>query len=433
VRSFLVPIPGTRSLCFLLALAFYQGLMVGILLTVVGHVLPPQEGPDLRLLIQVGIGALIGCVAASLVGHPRRNQSLIPLGMTGLLLLLGWVMLTGSPATAPSLPTAFLLGFFTALVHVALWTASTPHDREKGRIWVFLPALVSLATLALCVLFLNLFGQPTPAPMQLALLTGLLGSGFLLAWLALFPQVIELVLAWILLPMYQVRLRGPGRDLLPSHGPLIIVANHSSYLDPFWIGKVFPGHLRPLMTAAFYDQPLIRWLMVHVVQAIRVNVGRWRGRQRGQADKADVLDRVPELRDAVAALRAEACLLVFPEGKLRRTETALLGPFGQGIWHILCQVPETPVLTIWIEGGWGSWASYAGGPPVKNKKLDWGRVIDVVVSVPTPLSSAVLSDHRRTRTELMQRCLEGRRELGLGVPEAGTEESPSPNAHQNHT
>src|SRR5205823_3104459 len=79
------------------------------------------------------------------------------------------------------------------------------------------------------------------------------------------------------------------------------------------------------------------------------------------------------------------CVLIFPEAILRRKEDQLLRQFGQGVWHILRAVPDTPVVVFWIEGGWGSFASYKGGPPMKNKRLDWWRRIDLAVTEPQVL------------------------------------------------
>src|SRR5207249_3648116 len=148
---------------------------------------------------------------------------------------------------------------------------------------------------------------------------------------------------------------------------LLIVANHSAYVDPFWVGKVIPRKLTPMMTSLFYDRPVLRWLMRWVVGAIRVEESRFRR-------------QAPELAEAVAVLRRGGCVLVFPEAVLRRREDQLLRMFGQGVWHILREVPDTPVLVCWIEGGWGSLTSYRGGPPFASKPLDWGRPIDVVLA-----------------------------------------------------
>jgi hypothetical protein len=101
---------------------------------------------------------------------------------------------------------------------------------------------------------------------------------------------------------------------------------------------------------------------------------------------------------------------------LRRKEEPLIRPFGQGVWHILQELPQTPVVVCWIEGGWGSFASYRNGPPLRNKRPDLRRRIDIAVAEPRPLPPEVLADHRATRHHLLRACLECRRYLGLDVP-----------------
>jgi 1-acyl-sn-glycerol-3-phosphate acyltransferase len=174
------------------------------------------------------------------------------------------------------------------------------------------------------------------------------------------------------------------------------------------------------MTSVFYDLPGVRWLMVHVVGAIRVQRGAFRR-------------EAPELREAVDRLRRGGCILLFPEGILRRKEEQPLMPFGQGVWHILHDLPQTPVVACWIEGAWGSFASYRGGPPMKNKPLDWRRPIEVAVSEPRVLDATVLADHRTTRAALRQACLDCRASLGLPVGDGEKNEAPpAAGVHQNN-
>ena len=147
--------------------------------------------------------------------------------------------------------------------------------------------------------------------------------------------------------------------------------------------KIVPRSLVPMMTSVFYDLPFIRWWMVHVVHAIRVEAATFRR-------------EAPELQQAIARLRCGECLVVFPEARLRSSAEVLLRALRPRRWHILREVPETVVVVLWIEGGWGSWASYFKGPPMKNKRMDWWRPIDIAVGEPATLPAALLSDHRST-------------------------------------
>jgi len=263
---------------------------------------------------------------------------------------------------------------------------------------------VLTATLSLVLVGLVRSGRlPTPAA-QLGLLTVLAGVGALAAWWQFYPQAVEQLLEILLTLMYRVRVHGPSREDIPRRGPLLIVANHAAYLDPFWLCKIVPRKVTPMMTSMFYDLPFIRWSMIHIVAAIRVPAVGFRR-------------EAPELQEAIEVLRRGGCVLIFPEAQLRRREDQPLRMFGQGVWRILQELPQTPVLLCWIEGGWGSFTSYVNGPPLRGKWPDWRRRIDIAVDAPRILDAAILADRHATRQYLMRACLECRRYLGLPVPE----------------
>src|SRR5439155_1520244 len=101
-----------------------------------------------------------------------------------------------------------------------------------------------------------------------------------------------------------------------------------------------PRTMIPMMTSVFFDHWLLRWTMIYLADAIRVEASGFRR-------------DVPEIQTAIAALDEGKCLVIFPEGRMRRSEDKPLKMFGQGVWHILHERPDTPVVVCWIEGGWG--------------------------------------------------------------------------------
>src|SRR6185503_2244469 len=138
--------------------------------------------------------------------------------------------------------------------------------------------------------------------------------------------------------------------VLPTRGPIVVFANHCAFLDPLWVAKLIPLRLRPLMTARFFDKPVIRWLMTRVFYTIRVPEEAFRR-------------EAPEIQEAIAAIERGQSVLIFPEGWLKRKDEQAIRRFGQGIYQILREKPDTPVVACWIEGGWGSYMSYKNGPP----------------------------------------------------------------------
>jgi 1-acyl-sn-glycerol-3-phosphate acyltransferase len=398
----------------LLALACFQAVVTAGSGAVVEHTLG-QELHDglLQALGLIGLGAALGCLMASWQGHPRRSLGLVPYGAAGLLLALGWATfsLTGPAGWLP----CFLLGFMGGLVNVPLraaYQAAVPAD-ARGNGMAVMNTVIYVLTTALALLMVGLVrGAVLRTPIaQLMFLVALAGGGAAAAWRRLLPQAFEQFAEVLLTPMYRVHAHGPGRDLIPRRGPLLIIANHSAYLDPCWLLKIIPRQVKPMMTSVFYDLPVMRWVMEHLVGAIRVpSVGFRR--------------EAPELRDAIDVLRRGGCVLIFPEAQLRRREDQPLRLFGQGVWRILHELPQTPVLVCWIEGGWGSFTSYWNGPPLHGKGLDWARRIDIAVDAPQPIDPAILADQQATRHHLMRTCRVCRRYLGLPVQDIQEGKSP---------
>jgi 1-acyl-sn-glycerol-3-phosphate acyltransferase len=385
-----------------------------------------QTGDQMSKLIGtlglVAIGTAVGCLLAAFQGHPRRNPGLVPFGATGLViaLLLGERLLRTEPHLASEgLPAylCLLLGVSGGLVNVPLraaYIAAVPAD-ARGNAMSVMNFAIYFCTTVLSLLMAGLARTPSlklPAD-QLGFLAWPAGIGALLAWLLLFPAALEQVVEILIAPIYRFHVHGPGKSKIPREGPLLIVANHSAYMDPFWVAKVVQRRVTPMMTSLFYDLPVIHWLMVHVVGAIRVPHTSFRR-------------EAPELRDAIEVLRRDGCVLLFPEGRLRRSTEQLISPFGQGIWHILKEMPDTPVLACWIEGGWGSFTSYKGGPPMTNKRPTFWRRIDLAFAEPQVLPAELLADRDALRTYLMRACLDCRRYLGLEVPDLLAAEKPAP-------
>lgn len=223
----------------------------------------------------------------------------------------------------------------------------------------------------------------------------------LVGWAAtqLFRPWLELNLEPLVWVGYDVRARGPGLVDFPRTGPCLVIANHACWMDPGFLGKVLPRPTTPMMTATFYDLPVMRRIMV-AFGVIRV------------PEKAMKRD-ASELQEAVAALDRGECVVIFPEGYLRRTEEQPLRRYGQGVWQILKARPNTPVFACWIEGGWGSYMSYFNGKPTKNKPRDVRRPIQVGVSEGETVPTDVLTEHLKTRIYLMNRTIASRAHLDL--------------------
>jgi 1-acyl-sn-glycerol-3-phosphate acyltransferase len=352
-------------------------------------------------MILLAVGAAAGSLAASLQGHPYRTLGLVPLGICGLFAALIWV-LTGSDPRSPIL----LLGFTAGLANVplrAVYQATVPADARGNALAVSNMTNYLLQFALGAVLYVLVRADVLTKDGQVIVVVTLTAISAAAACWVLRRPAFEQVSELLLWPMYRFRTYGPGAGKVPANGPVLVIANHTAWFDPLWIAKVLPRHIVPLMTSDFYDLPGLRWLMKHIIGAIRVQTSTFRR-------------EAPELQKAIKLLDKGECVVLFPEGRLRRTEEPTVRQFGRGAWLILSQRPQTPVVVCWIEGGWGCFVSYYNGKPTKNKRLDFWRHIDIAISEPEVLAPELLADIRKTRTYLMRACLNARGYLGLEVP-----------------
>lgn len=294
--------------------------------------------------------------------------------------------------------TGIVFGLLTFVFRKAL-LALAPY-RDAAVLWCVagFATWISL-TLGACRLYTDEIGV---SPGALALIAAILSAVSAVVAALVFKRYnMEQFMEFFHWPMYRVHGYGPGLASLPIRGPALMIANHTCYLDPLWIGKIVPAPITPMMTSDYYDKPLLRKLIESVNAAIRVD---HTARFRREA---------PELDEAVRVLDSGGTVVIFPEGRVKRSESINLHRFGQGVWRILQKRPDTPVFIFWIEGGWGSFFSYFGGRPMTNKRLDFWRPIKIGVNEPIRVDPEILKDAHRTRQMLMESCLEARRHLGL--------------------
>ncbi|MBU6295726.1 MAG: 1-acyl-sn-glycerol-3-phosphate acyltransferase, partial [Planctomycetes bacterium] len=124
----------------------------------------------------------------------------------------------------------------------------------------------------------------------------------------------------------------------------------------------------------------------------------------------------PELLEAARLLEQSKCVLVFPEGTLRKCPEPVMRRFGRGIVKLLAEHPRTWVVPVWIEGAWGSYFSEAGGRPMTGKPMDFWRPIRIGIGEPRRIDPALLENHLKARAALQQAVYDCRGILGLDVP-----------------
>ncbi len=153
--------------------------------------------------------------------------------------------------------------------------------------------------------------------------------------------IVYWLLRAVLQPFFHLyfRLSRIGREHVPQDGPVIIAANHRSFLDPFVIATIAR---RPLYYVAKEELFTYRWVawILNALGAFPVS--------RGTGDR--------EMIDTAKAILARGdAVLIFPEGT--RTRPGSLGRPKRGVGRLALETgaPVVPVAVIGTEAvrrGW---------------------------------------------------------------------------------
>lgn len=142
-------------------------------------------------------------------------------------------------------------------------------------------------------------------------------------------EVIRGIARIILKPLF--RISAEGIEAVPSQGPVIIAANHKSWLDPVFLGIILRRKIRFMAKEELFKYPLFSWL-IRKLGAFPV--------KRGSADRK-------ALRSAIDILKAGGIVGIFVEGT--RVKKEGIGELRPGA-YFLAKMGEAPVVLAAIRG-----------------------------------------------------------------------------------
>jgi glycerol-3-phosphate dehydrogenase (NAD(P)+) len=145
----------------------------------------------------------------------------------------------------------------------------------------------------------------------------------------------------VLVPCFRVYLglQRIGSEHLPRSGPLLLAANHRSFLDPFVIGTLTRRPVYYVAKRELFEKRWQAWLL-SALGAFPIDRGA------GDADA---------MATARAILRRGDCVVIFPEGT--RMRGGPLGPPRRGVGRLALEtgvrvVPVAVIGTDEVRRGW---------------------------------------------------------------------------------
>jgi 1-acyl-sn-glycerol-3-phosphate acyltransferase len=153
-------------------------------------------------------------------------------------------------------------------------------------------------------------------------------------------------------------LKAHGVENIPAKGPCIVISNHQSYLDPFFLHAVSPRILHAMAKSTQYATPLVAWWCGHIyVFPVR----------RYQTDPQAV-------RTVLRRLAAGHAVMIYVEGE--RTWDGRLQSPRLGIARLLLKA-NVPVIPCRIDGAYDVWPRWDRKPKPGRVTMTFGKPLQL--------------------------------------------------------
>ncbi len=136
--------------------------------------------------------------------------------------------------------------------------------------------------------------------------------------------------------LYQIRRVHPER--VPEKGGVLLLPNHVTYADAFFISASCDRPVRFVMDEAFTATRSIR-IFTEIFETVTI--------RRDQPLEA--------IREVIRALKNGDLVCLFPEGQLTRTGSLCVLQRG---FELIARKAGHPLIPLWCDGSWGSIFSY---------------------------------------------------------------------------
>ena len=308
----------------------------------------------LLALFSVGIG-LGSALCEKLSGH-KVEIGLVPFGSIGMTVFgadlyfahphavgaldLGVAAMLAQPHIWRIMIDLVLMAIFSGFFIVPLFAlVQTRSDTARvSRVIAannILNALFMIVAALLSMLLLNMAHLSIPG---LLLATALMNAVVAIYIYTLVPEFLLRFIDWVLInTLYRIGVT--GLENIPAHGPVLLVCNHVSFMDPLILMGSVRRPVRFVMHYKIFQMPFLKFLF-KAAKAIPI---------AGRKEDPEIMQRA--FAEVDKELAAGNIVCIFPEGGITRDGS--IQRFHPGVERILATRP-VPVVPLALRGLWGS-------------------------------------------------------------------------------
>ncbi len=322
------------------------------------EILNGNEAITTALLAAFAVGVGAGALLCERMSGHRIELGLVPFGSIGLS-VFAIDLYFAQPEMSP-IPVATiaeflardgswrvlldltLLGAFGGFYSVPLYALIQKRSERQhlSRIIAANNIINSILMVAAAVLSIVVLNAGLSIP-QLFVIIAVLNALVAIYIYSLLPEFLMRFLAWLAINIVY-RIRTTGLENIPLKGPVVVVCNHVSYMDPIILGGSVSRPMRFVMWYKIFQMPFLKLFFKHA-KAIPIASAREDPQLMAAAfEKVD------------AELDAGNVVCIFPEGGI--TRDGEIQRFRPGIEQVI-QRRAVPVVPAALGRLWGSWFS----------------------------------------------------------------------------
>ena len=348
-----------RSMLGISWLWFYGAMLLNQFANMSKDVLGGNEQVATALLAVFAVGVAVGSLLCERLSGKKVEIGLVPFGSIGMSLFAidlyfatkglkpvgqsGVADFISKPEHWRVIADLFLLSVSGGLYSVPLYAliqerADASHRSRIIAANNILNAIFMVVSALLAIVLIKFAHFSVP---ELILTIGILNAVVAGYIYTLTPEFLLRFLCWMLIS-FAYRLRVKGLENIPDKGPVVIVANHVSYVDALVILAACRRPVQFVMDHHIFKTPVLGWAF-RQMKAIPIASAR-----EDPAMMEAAFERVKQ------TLAEGDVVGIFPEGKL--TKDGEMAPFRPGIERIVAET-GAPVVPLALRGLWGSFFS----------------------------------------------------------------------------